>query len=403
MTKGRAKPNAVGAGSRRKMLNKLSGMDVAFDLREENPTEVKYWIPTGATWLDGIIARGIMAGIPGCKVTEIAGLEATGKSYLAVQIAANAQKMGMFVVYADPEAGISPTFLERAGVDMSEESFLYLQPHSLENWYAIMEALLNERGENERFLFILDSLAQIPCEADNSGDYNPNGTVGVKARVQSLAMKKLQVPLAQSESTYLILNQLKDNITGMSKVPNPKYATDNQRYITPGGKAATYSASLRIWLTGSQSKKLIVEDEMGYRIGSYVKARLEKSRFGTQGRICEFKILWGEDIGVLDEESILEAIKTSDEITLGAWNRFNGSDGYEKKWQKGAQGFTELMNTDEEFRNRVMEVFKRDVVMAFENKTVDAGKFYDPSPDELKKLDEAAREAAKEIDIGNRE
>lgn len=395
MARGQAKPNAIDVAARRKLLNKMSGGDVAFDLTQENPTEVKYWIPTGATWLDGIIARGIRAGIPGCKVTEIAGLEATGKSYLAVQIAANAQEMGMFVVYADPEAGISPEFMERAGCDL--DNLLYVMPHSLENWYEIMETLLNERGENERFLFILDSLAQIPCEADNAGDYNPNGTVGVKARVQALAMKKLQVPLAQSESTYLILNQLKDNITGMSKVPNPKYATDSQRYITPGGKAATYSASLRIWLTGSQSKKLIVTDDNGYRIGSYVKARLEKSRFGTQGRICEFKILWGDDIGVMDEESILEAIKSADEINLGSWSKLICEDGYEKKWQKNPDGFIKLMRDDAEFKKRVMDIFDRDIVLAFENKSVAAKNFYDPTPEELMEADRKAK-AAEEVE-----
>ena len=67
----------------RNMINKKAGMNVAHDLKEENPTEVTQWIPTGSRWLDSIICKGKYAGIPVSKITEIAGLEATGKSYMA--------------------------------------------------------------------------------------------------------------------------------------------------------------------------------------------------------------------------------------------------------------------------------------------------------------------------------
>ena len=99
----------------RSMINKSTGMNVAHDLRETNPTEVVEWIPTGSRWLDSIICRGKSAGIPVGKIVEIAGLESTGKSYMAAQIAANAQKMGMDVVYFDSESAIDPQFLEKAG------------------------------------------------------------------------------------------------------------------------------------------------------------------------------------------------------------------------------------------------------------------------------------------------
>ncbi len=91
------KAGRVAMGDMIKRLNKKYGMRVAHDLNQENPTEVKEWIPTGSRWLDSTIAKGQLAGIPVGKITEIAGLSATGKSYLAVQIAANAQKMGHFV------------------------------------------------------------------------------------------------------------------------------------------------------------------------------------------------------------------------------------------------------------------------------------------------------------------
>lgn len=377
----KSKPNAITAADRRKMLNKLAGGNVTFDLNQENPTDVDYWIRTGSTWLDAIICRGQMAGIPGGKITEIAGLQSVGKSYMALQIAVNAQKdLGMTVVYADPESGMSPEFMRKAGCDL--EKLIYIQPPDLETWYEMVESLLDSRQEDERMLFILDSLAALPCRSDNEGDYNPNSSVGVKARVQSKALSKLMMPLAQSSCTYIILNQLKTNITGLAQVANPKYASDSQRYSAPGGKAAEYYASLRIWLTGSQSKKLKVIDESGYRVGSYVKARLEKSRFGSQDRTCEFKMLWGDEIGIMDFESILEAIKGCSELSLGAWSSFK-TDGFERKWQGSEPGFVSLMETDEEFKEKVMNVLYRDVVLAFENKTGDASRFYDKTPEEL--------------------
>ena len=124
-----AKAGKLSMADMRKLINKRAGMTVAHNLNEENPTEVNDWIPTGSRWLDSIICKGKLAGIPVGKVTEIAGLEATGKSYMAAQVAANAQKMGIDVIYFDSESAIDPTFLERAGCHV--ETILYVQAQSV--------------------------------------------------------------------------------------------------------------------------------------------------------------------------------------------------------------------------------------------------------------------------------
>ena len=105
----------------RQLINKKAGIEVAHNLTEDNPTQVKDWIPTGSRWLDSIICRGQLAGIPVGKVVEIAGLESSGKSYMAAQVAANAQKMGIDVVYFDAESAIDSVFLERVGCCLDEE------------------------------------------------------------------------------------------------------------------------------------------------------------------------------------------------------------------------------------------------------------------------------------------
>jgi recombination protein RecA len=299
-----AKPVKAGKLSIDKMrdlINRKAGMSVAHNLKDQNPTEVKEWIPTGSRWLDSMICKGKLAGIPVGKVTEIAGLEATGKSYMAAQVAANAQKMGIDVVYFDSESAIDPAFLERTGCDL--ENLLYVQATSVEFVLETIEALLGS-SEN-RMLFIWDSLALTPSVSDMEGDFNPQSSMAVKARILAKGMSKLTVPIANSQSTFLVLNQLKTNIT---RSPSEAMTTP---YMTPGGKAMIYAYSLRIWLTGRKAKASFVVDDKGFRIGSEVKVKLEKSRFGTQGRQCSFKILWGDEIGVQDEESWFEAIKGS--------------------------------------------------------------------------------------------
>jgi RecA/RadA recombinase len=141
-------------------------------------------------------------------------------------------------------------------------------------------------------------------------------------------MSKLTVPIANSQSTFLVLNQLKANIT---RSPSEALVTP---YMTPGGKAMIYSYSLRIWLTRRKAKASFINDENGFRIGNEVRVKLEKSRFGTQGRQCNFKIMWGDEIGVQDEESWYDAIKGSDYIkSSGSWCSLVYEDGTEEKFQ----------------------------------------------------------------------
>jgi len=350
----------------RKLINKRAGMTVAHNLNEENPTEVTDWIPTGSRWLDSIICKGKLAGIPVGKVTEIAGLEATGKSYMAAQVAANAQKKGIDVIYFDSESAIDPSFLEKAGCDVS--TLLYVQAQSVEFVLETIEDLL-ANNEN-RMLFIWDSLALTPAISDVEGDFNPQSSMAVKARILAKGMSKLTVPIANSQSTFLVLNQLKSNIT---RSPSEALTTP---YVTPGGKAMIYAYSLRVWLTGRKAKASFVLDESGFRIGSEVKVKLEKSRFGTQGRQCNFKILWGtEDIGVQDDQSLFEAIKGSNYMTSsGAWYSLEMSDGKAVKFQPSK--WDEKMK-DPAFKQRVYDVMDEEVIQKFDKRLGKAEDFYE--------------------------
>jgi len=183
MAKSKKAAGRLSIDQMRKLINKKAGQEVAVDLTDENnPTIVKRWIPTGSRWLDSIIRRGKVAGIPVGKVTEIAGLEASGKSYMAAQIAGNAQKMGIDVVYFDSESSLDFTFMEKAGCDAS--SILYVQAKSVEFVMETMEELL--KSNDNQMLFIWDSLALTPAISDLEGDFNPNSSMAVKPRILAI-------------------------------------------------------------------------------------------------------------------------------------------------------------------------------------------------------------------------
>lgn len=352
------------------LVNKKAGRNVAHDLTEDNPTEVKQWIPTGSRWLDSIICRGKPAGIPVGKISEIAGLEATGKSYMACQVAANAQKMGMIVIYFDSESAIDPSFLERAGCDLSR--LMYVQASSVEFVLETVEELLG--ASSDQLLFIWDSLALTPAISDIEGDFNPTSSMAVKARILAKGMSKLVIPIADKKATFLVLNQLKANIT---TGPMARITAMTTPYVTPGGKAMQYSYSLRIWLTGRKAKSAFVEDDKGFRIGSEVKCKLEKSRFGTAGRYCNFRILWGtQQIGIRDEESWFDAIKKSKYMKVaGSWYTLEMPSGYTKKFQPSR--WTKMIEEDDEFKKNIIELIDIEVVQKFDKREEEANSFYE--------------------------
>lgn len=353
-------------------MNKKAGSSVAFNLeKEDSYSSVKNWIPTGSRLLDSIVAIGCYShsplGIPVGRVTEIAGLEGAGKSYLALQIAANAQKMGIIPIYFDCEYTTEKKFIERAGCDLKH--FVIVNPETVESVFSYIEDCLAESNEERKFLFIWDSLAVTPCEEDLKSTFDPQSSIAMKARVLSKGVRKITASLSKCESTFLILNQLRMNLG-----QNP-YAMKVDPYTVPGGKSLPYLYSLRIWLTlkkgansfiyskedldnedGDNEDSKSKKNENKRKIGSRIKAFIKKDKFGTEGRSCEFLIVWGGDEGayILDEESWLDALKEADKIRqAGGWTflKVDGED--EVKFQK-SQWKEKLQ--DEEFKTKVLKV-----------------------------------------------
>lgn len=338
----------------RDKINKKAGYNVAFDLNNsEPPSKVTEWISTGSRLLDSIIANKIYGnkplGIPVGRISEIAGMEGTGKTFLALQIAKNAINMGLTVIYFDSESTTENEFLKKIGCNL--DNLIYLLAPSMEFVLETIEDLLGEKEEGQKFLFILDSLAAIPCESDIESNFNPLSDIAAKPRVITKGLQKLTIPLAVSRSTLLILNQLRDNISAVNK-----WEKLSDPYRTPGGKAAAFSYSLRLWITLRKGKDSFIYDKLGNRIGSEVNVVTKKSKFGTFGRNCEFQIVWGGDGNayVLDRESWLEPLKKSDNlISGGPWFTLKYIDGTEEKFQ--SIKWLEKLK-EEKFYDRVIEL-----------------------------------------------
>jgi RecA/RadA recombinase len=254
---------------------------------------------------------------------------------------------------------------------------MYVQASSVEFVLETIEELLG--ATDEKLVFIWDSLAFTPSISDIEGDFNPQSSMAVKPRILAKGMSKLTIPLADKQATLIVLNQLKTNIP---QGPNARIVAMTTPYVTPGGKAMHYAYSLRIWLTGRKAKSSFIEDDKGFRIGSEVKVKLEKSRFGTQGRSCAFRILWGTDqIGIRCDESLFDAIKGSDCLTsAGSWYTFVAPNGYSKKFQPSK--WAELMVNDAEFKKHVYEVFDTEMIQKFDKREGSASSFY-ADPEDL--------------------
>lgn len=304
----------------------------------------------------------------------------TGKSYMAAQIAANAQKKGITVIYFDSESALDPDFLKNAGCDLNK--LVYIQATTVEFVFSTVEDLL--ANNEERMLFIWDSFSNTACKADLENTLDVGGPPKAP-HIATMALKKLTLPIANMQATFLVLNQLKTNIN----ISNPNDMLVNP-YFAPGGKALPYAYSLRIWLTGRKAKDSFVVDENGFRIGSEVKAKLKKCRFGCEGRECTFKIVWGgENISIKDEESWLDAIKSSERYKGGAWKEIELNDGEVIKFQEA--NWLEKLK-EPKFRESVLSIMDEYLIEKFANKTGKAKDYYSVDGESIKNLEEIETE-----------
>ena len=297
------------------------------DGSDSTPTDIKEFVSTGSSMLDLAISNRPNGGIAVGRITEINGLESSGKSLLGAHILAETQKKGGVAVYIDTETSVSQEFLEVIGVDFSK--MLYLHLETVEDIFEAIDEIVTKVRESDKdrlVTILVDSLAAASTKVEMEADFEKDGWATAKAIIISKAMRKITQMIGRQKVALVFTNQLRQKLGVMFGDP----------WTTSGGKALPFHSSTRIRLKNVGQ----IKDTKKNTIGIKIRAQVIKNRLGPPLRSADFSLYF--DKGIDDFGSWLEVLKGHKLIKqAGAWYTLEDQDGKEHKFQ--SKDFGSLM------------------------------------------------------------